>query len=253
MWDESLTIAGRSLRSRLILGTEGYGSGTAMRRCHGAAAAEMVTVTVRTLDLGRPGESVLDSIDQGRVTVLASTAGCLSADEAVRTAYLAREAGLGDFVEIDVTGDERTGMPDQAATMEAVRTLARDGFVALPVSLGDPVAARRLVDAGAAALVVLGAPPGSGLGVGDPWAVRLVLEAVSVPVLVGRGIGTASHAAMAMELGCHGVVVGSAVPGARDPEAMAEAMRLGVEAGRCAYRAGRIGRRLHRGTYGPPD
>jgi thiazole synthase len=171
----------------------------------------------------------------------------------VRTAYLAREAGLGDLVRVDVLGDERTEMPDLSAVTEVTRTLGRDGFVALAVTGEDPVAARRLVEAGAAGLLVLGSAPGSGLGIRNPYAIRLVLDTVTVPVLVGGGIGTASDAALAMELGCHGVMVDTAVADARDPEVMAEAMRHAVEAGRAAYRAGRIARRLHRNAFGSPE
>jgi thiazole synthase len=171
----------------------------------------------------------------------------------VRTAYLAREVGLGDLVKVDVVGDERTEMPDLAAIVDATRTLARDGFVALALAGDDPVTARRLVDAGAAGILIQGAPTGSGLGIRNPYAVRLVLDTVTVPVIVAGGIGTASDAALAMELGCHAVMVGTAVAEARDPEVMAEAMRHAVEAGRGAYRAGRIARRLHRNAFGSPE
>lgn len=253
MWDAPLLIGSRSFRSRLILGTEGYASVEQMRRCHEAAATELVTVAVRRLDLSRPGESVLDHLDPARTTVLPDTAGAETADQAVRTAYLAREAGLGDLVRVEVTGDPLTRYPDVAAVLEATRTLAGEGFTVLAVGTLDPVAARRLRDAGAAALVVPAAPPGSGLGVVDPWTLKLVLDAVWIPVIVGAGIGTASDAALAMELGCHAVAVGTGITGARDPEAMAEAMRLAVEAGRAAYRAGRVPRRAHAGAPGPVE
>jgi thiazole synthase len=224
-----------------------------MRRSHDAAGAELVTIALRELDLASAGGSLLTAIDQSRFTLVATTTGCRTADEAVRTAYLAREAGLSDIVTIDVVGDSRTEMPDLAAVLEATRTLAREGFVALPVAGGDPVAARRLEDASAAGIIIQPAPPGSGLGIRNPYAVRLVLDAVSVPVIAAGGIGTASDAALAMELGCHAVLVGTAIAESREPEAMAEAMRHAVEAGRGAYKAGRIARRLHRNAFGSPE
>jgi thiazole synthase len=253
MWDESLVLGTQSFRSRLIVGAERYPSAEIMRRSHDAAGAELVTIAVRDLDLASAGGSLLTSIDQSRFTLIATTSGCRTADEAVRTAYLAREAGLGDIVMIDVVGDSRTDMPDLAAVLEAARTLTREGFVALPVAGDDPVAAKRLEDAGAAGILLQPAPPGSGLGIRNPYAIRLVLEAVSVPVIVAGGIGTASDAALAMELGCHGVLVGTAIADAREPEVMAEAMRHAVEAGRGAYKAGRIARRLHRNAFGSPE
>jgi thiazole synthase len=224
-----------------------------MTRSLDAAAVELVSLGVRDLDLGSAGGSLLASIDQSRFTLVPTTVGCRTADEAVRTAYLAREAGLGDFVRVDVLGDERTEMPDLAGVTEATRTLARDGFVALAAAGDDPVTVRRLAEAGAAAILVSASPPGSGLGIRNPYAVRLVLETATVPVIVAGGIGTASDAALAMELGCHAVMVDTAVAEARDPEVMAEAMRHAVEAGRAAYKAGRIARRLHRGAFGSPE
>jgi thiazole synthase len=252
-WDEPLVIATRSFRSRLVVGAERYPSAEIMRRSHDAAGAELVSVAVRDLDLAGAGDSLLASIDQGRFTVIAATTGCRTADEAVRTAYLARESGLGAFVKVDVVGDSRTEMPDLPAVLEATRILAGDGFAALPVAGDDPVAARRLEDAGAAALLLQPAPAGSGLGIRDPYAIRLVLDTATVPVIVAGGIGTASDATLAMELGCHAVLVGTAIAEARDPEVMAEAMRHAVEAGRAAYKAGRIARRLHRNAFGSPD
>jgi thiazole synthase len=253
MWDESLVLGTRSFRSRLVVGAERYPSAEIMRRSHEAAGAELVTIPVRELDLASAGGSLLASIDQSRFTLIATTSGCRTADEAVRTAYLAREAGLGDIVTIDVVGDSRTEMPDLAAVLDAARTLARDGFVVLAVAGDDPVAARRLEEAGAAGILLQPAPVGSGLGVRNPYAVRLVLETVTVPVIVAGGVGTASDAALAMELGCHAVLVGTAIAEARDPEVMAEAMRHAVEAGRGAYKAGRIARRLHRNAFGSPE
>ena len=251
MWDESLWLGGRSLRSRLIVGTGGYPSFEVMRRCHEASGVEMVTVAVREVDLSRQGESLLDHVDQSRIALLSSTAGCHTADEAVRTAYLAREAGLGDLVRVEVIGDGKTLAPDVAEVLEATRTLVRDGFTVLPSTTDDPVAAKRLADAGATAIIPLAAPAGSGLGIRDPYGLRILLEAVAVPVIVDAAAGTASDAAIAMELGCHGVVVDTAIACARDPEAMAEAMKLAVQAGRYAYKAGRIPRKLHTSASGP--
>jgi thiazole synthase len=253
MWDEPLVLATRSFRSRLVVGAERYPSAEIMRRSHDAAGAELVTLAVRDLDLASPRGSLLASIDQSRFTLVATTTGCRTADEAVRTAYLAREAGLGDFVKVDVVGDARTDMPDLPAVLEATRALARDGFVALPVAGDDPVAARRLEDAGATGILIQPTPAGSGLGIRNPYAIRLVLDTATVPVIVAAGIGTASDAALAMELGCHAVLVGTAIAEARDPEMMAEAMRHAVEAGRGAYKAGRIARRLHRHAFGSPE
>jgi len=250
MWDESLVLATRSFRSRLVLGTDGYPSTEIMRRSHDASATELVALAVRGLDLAGAGRTVIESIDQGRVTVLAMTSGAQTAEEATLLAYLAREAGLAELIGVDIVGDSRTDMSDLAAIVEATKTLTRDGFAVLAVTGCDPVVARRLAEAGAAAVLVRASAPGSGLGLRDPLAVRLVLDAVSVPVLAAGGIGTASDAALAMEIGCHGVFAGTAVAQARDPEGMAEAMRHAVEAGRYAHKAGRMSRRLHRHTYG---
>jgi thiazole synthase len=253
MWDEPLLLGTRSFRSRLVVGAERYPSAEIMRRSHEAAGAELVTLVVRELDFSGAAGSLLAEIDQGRLTLIPTTSGCRTADEAVRTAYLARESGLGDFVKVDVLGDPRTEMPDLPAVLDATRTLARDGFVPLPVAGDDPVAARRLEEAGAGGLLLHPAPVGSGLGLRNPYAIRLVLDTATVPVIVAAGIGTASDAALAMELGCHAVMVSTAIAEARDPEVMAEAMRHAVEAGRAAYKAGRIARRLHRNAFGPPE
>jgi thiazole synthase len=253
MWDESLILAGRTFRSRLIVGTGKYPSFEVMRRCHEASGTEMVTVAVRRVDLSGQGESLLDYIDTARITLLPNTAGCYTAEEAVRTAYLAREAGLGDLVKLEVIGDEKTLFPDVQGLLEATRTLSRDGFVVLPYSNDDPVTARRLEDAGAAAVMPLGAPIGSGLGIRNPYNLRIILEQVTVPVIVDAGVGTASDAAIAMELGCHGVLMNTAIAGARDPEAMAEAMKLAVQAGRLAHKAGRIGKKLYASASSPVE
>ena len=253
MWDESLILAGRTFRSRLIVGSGGFPSLDVMRRSHQASGCELVAVTVREVDLARAGESLLDFVDLSRITLLPSTAGSHSAEEAGRTAYLGRESGLGDLVLLEVVGDARTRLPDVQGLLEATKTLVREDFTVLPYTNDDPVVARRLEESGAAAVVALGAPAGSGLGLRNPYGLRLVREAVAVPVILGGGIGTASDAALAMEVGCHGVLVNSAIAGARDPEGMAEAMKLAVEAGRFAHKAGRITRRLHAGAPGPID
>jgi thiazole synthase len=251
MWDESLILAGRSFRSRLIVGTGKYPSFEVMRRCHEASGTEMVTVAVRRVDLSRAGESMLDFIDTTRITLLPNTAGCYTADEAVRTAYLAREAGLGDFVKLEVIGDPKTLFPEVQGLLEATRTLVREGFIVLPYTNDDPIMAKKLEDAGAAAVMPLGAPIGSGLGIRNPYNIRIILETVAVPVIVDAGVGTASDATVAMELGCHGVLMNTAIAGARDPEGMAEAMKLAVEAGRYAYRSGRIPKKLYASASSP--
>jgi len=251
MWDEPLVLGGRSFGSRLIVGTGKYPSFEVMRRCHEASGTEMVTVAVRRVDLSRQGESLLDYIDVNRITLLPNTAGCYTAEEAVRTAYLAREAGLGEFIKLEVIGDTKTLFPDVQGLLEATKTLAREGFIVLPYTNDDPVVAKRLEEAGAAAVMPLGAPIGSGLGIRNPYNIRLILEAASVPVIVDAGVGTASDATIAMELGCHGVLMNTAIAGAKDPEGMAEAMKLAVAAGRLASRAGRIARKLYAAASSP--
>jgi thiazole synthase len=253
MWDESLVLGNRSFRSRLIVGTGKYPSFEVMRRCHDASGTEMVTVAVRRIDLTKKGESLLDFIDTARITLLPNTAGCHTTDEAVRTAYLAREAGLGDFVKLEVIGDEKTLFPDVLGLLEATKILSREGFIVLPYTNDDPVVAKRLEEAGAAAIMPLGAPIGSGLGIRNPYNLRIILESVRVPVIVDAGVGTASDAAIAMELGCHGVLMNTAIAQARDPEGMAEAMKLAVEAGRFAFKSGRIPRKLYATASSPVE
>lgn len=250
MYDTPLVIGGRDFTSRLIVGTGKYASMEVMRQAHEESGAEIITVAIRRVGLPS-GESILDYIDAKRFTLLPNTAGCYSAEEAIRTAYLAREAGLGDMVKLEVIGDSRTLFPDVHGLLEATRTLAREGFVVMPYTNDDPVVAKRLEEAGAAVVMPLGAPIGSGLGIRNPYNVKIILETVSIPVIVDAGVGTASDAAIAMELGCDGVLMNTAIAGARDPVAMARAMRLAVEAGRLAYKAGRIGKKLYATASSP--
>lgn len=253
MKTEKLEVAGRTFDSRLIIGTGKYPSFELMRRAHEASGASIVTVAVRRVNLSdRSRESMLDSIDTDRFTLLPNTAGCYTADEAVRTARLGREAGLSELVKLEVIGDEKTLFPDNDGLLEATRTLVKEGFVVLPYTTDDLVLAKKLRDAGAAAVMPLGAPIGSGLGIRNPVNLRLLLEEITdIPVIVDAGVGTASDAAIAMELGADGVLMNTAIAGAGDPVAMARAMRLAVEAGRLAWAAGRIPRKLYATASSP--
>ena len=250
MNDTNLVIGGKEFSSRLIVGTGKYASMDVMKEAHEASGAQIVTVALRRVALPTGG-SILDYLDTTRYTLLPNTAGCYSADEAIRTCYLAREAGLGEMVKLEVIGDPRTLFPDVLGLLEATRTLARDGFTVMPYTNDDPVMAKKLEDAGAAVVMPLGAPIGSGLGIRNPYNIKIILETVTVPVIVDAGVGTASDAAIAMELGCEGVLMNTAISGAKDPAAMARAMRLGVEAGRLAFRAGRIGKKLYATASSP--
>ena len=252
MPDTPLTIAGRTFRSRLIVGTGKYASFPIMVAAHAASGTEMVTVAVRRVDLsGRSRESLLDHIDTGRYALLPNTAGCATADDAVRAARLGREAGLSNWVKLEVIGDERTLYPDNEALVAATRVLVGEGFVVLPYTNDDPVVCRKLEDAGAAAVMPLGAPIGSGLGIQNPNNIRIIKEFSSVPVIVDAGVGTASDAAVAMELGADGVLMNSAIAGAEDPAGMAAAMKLAVEAGRLAHVSGRIPRKRYATASSP--
>jgi thiazole synthase len=242
MKGNTLTLGGRPLASRLIVGTGKYASLEIARQAIAASGASMVTVAVRRVDLSRrEGESILDAFDAAKVVILPNTAGCYTADEAVRVARLGREAGLSELVKLEVIGDKETLYPDNEDLLKATRTLVKEGFVVLPYTTDDLVVARKLRDAGAAAVMPLGAPIGSGLGIQNPTQLRLLIEAIDdIPVIVDAGVGTASDAAIAMELGADGVLMNTGIAGARDPVAMAHAMRLAVEAGRLACEAGRI-------------
>ena len=250
MYDTPLVIGGKEFTSRLIVGTGKYGSLDVMRQAHEESGAEIITVAIRRVSLPS-GESILDYIDTKRFTLLPNTAGCYTADEAVRTAYLAREAGLGDLVKLEVIGDSRTLFPDVQGLLDATKTLAREGFVVMPYTNDDPVMAKKLEDAGAAVVMPLGAPIGSGLGIRNPYNIKIILETVSIPVIVDAGVGIASDAAIAMELGCDGVLMNTAIASSRDPVAMARAMRLAVEAGRLAYKAGRMPKKLYASASSP--
>jgi thiazole synthase len=246
-----LIIAGRTFRSRLIVGTGKYPSHQIMQAAHEASGAEMVTVAVRRVDITRKTESLLDYIDTSRIFLLPNTAACYTADDAIRTAHLAREAGMSNWIKLEVIGDEKTLYPDNEALLVATRALVKDGFVVLPYTNDDPVVCRKLEDAGAAAVMPLGAPIGSGLGIQNPNNIRIIKEAARVPVIVDAGVGTASDATIAMELGADGVLMNTAIAGAQDPVRMAHAMRLAVEAGRLAFEAGRIPRKMYATASSP--
>ena len=248
---ESFTIAGKTFRSRLIVGTGKYPSQAIMRAAHEASGTDMVTVAVRRVDITRKTESLLDYIDTSKIFLLPNTAACYTAKDAIRTAHLGREAGMSNWVKLEVIGDEQTLFPDNEGLLEATRVLVKDGFVVLPYTNDDPVMCRKLADAGAAAVMPLGAPIGSGLGIQNPNNIRIIREQAKVPVIVDAGVGTASDAAVAMELGADGVLLNTAIAGAEDPVTMARAMRLAVEAGRLAYLAGRIPRKSYASASSP--
>ena len=249
---DAFLIAGREFRSRLIVGTGKYKSGQETARAVEASGAEMVTVAVRRVNLDRSKESLLDFIDPGRYFLLPNTAGCYTAEDAIRTARLGREVGLSDWVKVEVIGDERTLYPDVQATIEATRVLAKEGFTVLPYTNDDVVAAKRLLDAGASAIMPLGAPIGSGMGIQNSANLRILREMISgVPLIVDAGVGTASDAAIAMELGADGVLMNSGIAHAQEPVLMAEAMRHAVIAGRAAYLAGRMPKKLYATASSP--
>ena len=252
MTSDPFVIAGRTFASRLIVGTGKYPSNAVMAQAHAASGADMVTVAVRRVNLNdRSGQSLMDFIDRDKMFILPNTAACYTAEEAVRTARLAREAGLSNWVKLEVIGDEKTLFPDSVALLEATKTLVKEGFVVLPYTIDDPVLCRRLEDAGAAAVMPLAAPIGSGLGIQNPNNIAIIKEFARVPVIVDAGVGTASDAAIAMELGADGVLMNTAIAGATDPVAMATAMRLAVQAGRLAYGAGRIEKKRYATASSP--
>ena len=250
---DQMVIAGRAFRSRLIVGTGKYRSMQEMARAHEASGAEIVTVAVRRVNLSdRTKESLLDYIDRKKMFILPNTAGCYTADEAIRAARLGREAGLSEWVKLEVIGDEQTLFPETEELVKATKALVKEGFIALPYTNDDLIVARKLVDAGAAAVMPLGAPIGSGMGIQNLANLRILRERVTeVPLIVDAGVGTASDAAIAMELGADGVLMNTAIAGAQDAGLMAEAMRAAVEAGRKAFLAGRIPKKLYATASSP--
>jgi thiazole synthase len=251
--NDHLVINGRAFRSRLIVGTGKYRSFQEMARAHAASGADMVTVAVRRVNLtDKSKESLLDYIDRSKIFILPNTAACFTAEEAIRTARLGREVGLSEWVKLEVIGDQQTLFPDTAALIEATRVLVKEGFVVLPYTNDDLIVARRLIDAGAAAVMPLAAPIGSGLGIQNATNLRILRERITeVPLIVDAGVGTASDAAVAMELGADGVLMNTAIAEAQDAVLMAEAMRDAVTAGRKAYLAGRIAKKLYASASSP--
>jgi thiazole synthase len=249
--DDDLVLAGKRFQSRLLIGTGKYKSVEETRKAILLSGAQIVTVALRRVDLTPGAPSVLDAVDRKMHTLLPNTAGCYTAEEAIRTCRLARELGLADMVKLEVIGDQQTLFPDGPATLEAARVLVKEGFIVLPYCMDDPILAKKLEEVGCAAVMPLAAPIGSGLGIRNPYNIRIILERAKVPIIVDAGVGTASDAAVAMELGCDGVLMNTAVAGAKDPLLMAEAMREGVSAGRKAFRAGRIARKLYANASSP--
>ena len=253
MDNDVLRIAGREFHSRLIIGTGKYKSFQEMARAHEASGAEMVTVAVRRVNLtDRSKESLLDYVDRKKFFILPNTAGCYTGDEAIRTARLAREVGLSNWIKLEVIGDEKTLFPDNFELVRATEILVKEGFVVLPYTNDDLISARRLIDAGAAAVMPLGAPIGSGLGIQNPANIRILREMItSVPLILDAGVGTASDATIAMELGADAVLMNTGIAGAQDPILMAQAMQHAVIAGRQAYLAGRMQRKLYAAASSP--
>ena len=250
--EDRWTVAGRSFRSRLIVGTGKYKDFAQNAAALEASGAEIVTVAVRRVNVSDPKAPMLtDFIDPKKVTYLPNTAGCFTAEDAIRTLRLAREAGGWDLVKLEVLGEARTLYPDMVETLRATETLAKEGFLPMVYCVDDPIAAKRLEDAGAVAIMPLGAPIGSGLGIQNQVTIRLIVEGAKVPVLVDAGVGAASDAAVAMELGCDGVLMNTAIAEANDPIMMAAAMKAAVEAGRLSYRAGRMGKRRYADPSSP--
>ena len=250
--DDGWSVAGKAFTSRLIVGTGKYKNFEQNAAAVAASGAQIVTVAVRRVNVSDPKAPMLtDYIDPKKITYLPNTAGCFTGEEAIRTLRLAREAGGWDLVKLEVLGEARTLYPDMVETLRATEVLANEGFKPMVYCVDDPIAAKRLEDAGAVAIMPLGAPIGSGLGIQNKVTIRLIVEGTKLPVLVDAGVGTASEAAQAMELGCTGVLMNTAIAEAKDPVLMAAAMKAGVEAGRMAYRAGRMGKRLYADPSSP--
>lgn len=250
---DKLVIAGREFNSRLMVGTGKYASMEIMQKAIEASGAEIVTVAVRRLNLGSNEPSILDYLDLKKITLLPNTAGAYTVDEAVRLARLAREAGLSDMIKLEVIGDEETLLPDPVATIEATRILVQEGFIVLPYTTQDPVVARRLVEVGAATVMPLGSPIGSGQGLPNFEHIKLIIDRVNVPVIVDAGIGAPSDAALAMEIGADACLINTAIAQAKDPVLMAEAMKLAVEAGRKGFLAGRIPKKTFASPSSPTE
>ncbi|ODS30694.1 MAG: thiazole synthase [Candidatus Scalindua rubra] len=252
MSDTVLKLGKYEFKSRLFVGTGKYQTLDIMKQALEASGAEVITVAVRRANIGgKPGESLLDHIDKDKYTILPNTAGCYSADEAVRTAFLAREMGISDMVKLEVLGDEDTLLPDPVDTLKATETLVKEGFTVLVYTSDDPIIAKRLQDAGATSVMPAGSPIGSGQGVLNPNNIRIILETLSVPIIVDAGVGTASDVSIAMELGCEGVLLNTGIALAKDPIKMAKAMKLACESGRLAYLSGRIPRKLYAKASSP--
>lgn len=251
--DTPLTLGGKTFRSRLLVGTGKYPDYPTMVKALEASGADLVTVAVRRVNLDRSKESLLDHVDLKKYTLLPNTAACYTVDDAVRTCLLAREAGMSNMVKLEVIGDEKTLFPDTEGLLQAAKQLVKEGFIVLPYTNDDPIMAKKLEDAGCAAVMPLAAPIGSGLGIRNPFNIKIILETVKVPVIVDAGVGTASDAAVAMELGCDGVLMNTGIAGAKDPVLMAEAMREAISAGRKAFLAGRIEKKLYATASSPLD
>ena len=249
---DKLIISGIEFNSRLWVGTGKYKDLEETKRAIEASGTDVVTVAVRRVNItDRKSENLLDYIDPKTYKILPNTAGCYTVEDALRYARLAREAGVSDLIKLEVIGDEKTLFPDTCGLLKATEILAKEGFIVLPYTNDDPIMARRLADAGAAAVMPLGAPIGSGLGIRNPYNIKIILETVDLPIIVDAGVGTASDAAVAMELGCDAVLINTGIAGAKDPVAMAEAMKHAVLAGRLAYKAGRIPRKLYAAASSP--
>ncbi len=255
MKEGRLIIKGIEFGSRLWVGTGKYRSFEEMAQALEASGTDVVTVSVRRVDLKRTAQSLLNFIDLGKYKILPNTAGCYTVEDALRYARLGREAGLSDMVKLEVIGDEKTLFPDVIGLLQATETLAKEGFMVFPYTNDDPVMAKRLLDAGAACVMPLGAPIGSGLGIRNPYNIKIIIETVAqpngCPVVVDAGVGTASDAAIAMELGCDAVLINTGIAGAKDPVAMASAMKHAVMAGRLSFEAGRISKKLYATASSP--
>jgi thiazole synthase len=250
--DYKLIIKGIEFKSRLWVGTGKYKDFEETRKAVEASGTDVVTVSVRRVNItDRKSENLLDYIDPKKYKSLPNTAGCYTVEDALRYSRIAREAGISDLIKLEVIGDDKTLFPDVCGLLKATEILAKEGFIVLPYSNDDPITAKRLVDAGAAAVMPLGAPIGSGLGIRNPYNIKIILETVNIPVIVDAGVGTASDAAISMELGCDAVLINTGIAGAKDPIAMAGAMKHAVIAGRMAYKAGRIPRKLYATASSP--